>query len=336
MPLNHRIVIDQPGGPEQLHLREEPVPVPQPHEALVRVRACGVSYGDIIFQRGALPGAPPFPLTPGYDLVGDVEAVGNAVTQVQPGDRVAALLPDLGSYATYVCVPAGELVPVPAQLPPAEAVSVVLNYVTAYRMLTQAARLQAGQSVLIHGAAGGVGTAVLQLAQVLGIRAYGTASTGKQALVRAQGGIPIDYTKTDFVQEIQRLTGGAGVDAVLDGIGGPQLSRSYQCLNRTGTLVMFGVSSTLQGGGNPKLKMVATMLRFGWLKLRPGGKRVITYFPSKKDLESVQPDIALMLKLLSEGKIKPLIAQVFPLAHAAEAHQMLEDTRPVGKIVLEP
>lgn len=335
MPLNPRIVIAQPGGPEQLRLREEPMPVPQAHEALVRVRACGVSYGDIIFQRGALPGAPPFPLTPGYDLVGDVEAVGRAVTQVKPGDRVAALLPDLGSYATYVCVPAKELVAVPTQLPPAEAVSVLLNYITAYRMLTQAARLKAGQSVLIHGAAGGVGTAVLQLAQVLGIKAYGTASTGKQALVRAQGGIPIDYTKTDFVAEIQRLTGGAGVDAVLDGIGGPQLSRSYQALSRTGALVLFGVSSTLQGG-NPKLKMVATMLRFGWLKLRPGGQRVLTYFPSKKDLESVQPDIALMLKLLSEGKIKPLIAQVFPLAHAAEAHQMLEDTRPVGKIVLEP
>ncbi len=335
MPLNHRIVIDQPGGPEQLRLRQEPVPVPQPHEALVRVRACGVAYGDVMFRRGASPGAPPFPLTPGYDLVGDVAAVGRAVTQVKPGDRVAAL-PGLSGYTTYICLPADELVPVPAQLPAAAAVSVVLNYTTAYRMLTRDARLKAGQSVLIHGAAGGVGTAVLQLAQVLGITAYGTASTGKLALVRAQGGIPIDYTKTDFVREIKRLTG-TGVDAVLDPIGGPQLSRSYQALNGTGTLVMFGVSSTLQGPGNPKLKLLATLLRFGWLKMRPGRKRVVTSFlSSKKDRQAAQPDIAAMLQLLSEGKIHPLLAQVLPLAQAAEAHRLLEETRPAGKIVLEP
>ncbi|GAA4492670.1 medium chain dehydrogenase/reductase family protein [Hymenobacter ginsengisoli] len=336
MLLNHRIVIDQPGGPEQL--REEPVPVPQPHEALVRVRACGVAFGDIIYQRGALPGGPPSPLTPGYDLVGDVIAVGAAVTRVKPGDRVAALpVPGQGGYTTYICLPAAELIHLPTHLAPTEAVGAMLNYATAYRMLTRDARLRAGQRVLIHGAAGGVGTAVLQLARVLGLTAYGTASTGKQALVRAQGGIAIDYTTTDFVAEIAGLTGGAGVDAVLDGIGGPQLTRSYQCLNQTGTLVLFGVSSTLEGGGSPKRKMAASMLRFGLLKLRPNRKRVTMSFPSSKaDLQALRTDAEAMLQLLAEGKIKPLITHVLPLSQAAEAHRLLTETRPVGKIVLEP
>ncbi|AMR27569.1 hypothetical protein A0257_10990 [Hymenobacter psoromatis] len=333
--MNQRIVIDRPGGPEQLRLREEPIPVPQPHEALIRVRACGVAYGDVMRRRGAVPGSS-FPLTPGYDLVGDVEAVGRAVTRVKPGDRVAAL-PGLGGYTTYTCLNASQLIPIPASLSPVAAVSAVLNYATAFRLLTRDTRLQAGQRVLIHGTGGGVGTAVLQVAQVLGIQAFGTASTGKQALVRAQGGIPIDYGKTDFVREIERLTGGAGVDAVLDPIGGPHLARSYQALSRTGTLVLFGVSDALQGSGHPQLKLLTTMLRFGWLKLRPGGKRVITSFvASEKDWHAAQPDAAAMLHWLSEGQLHPLIAQVLPLAQAAEAHRLLEETRPAGKIVLEP
>lgn len=335
MSLNQRIVIDQPGGPEQLRLREEPVPVPQAHEALVWVRACGVAYGDVMRRRGAVPGSP-FPLTPGYDLVGDVVAVGSAVTQVKPGDRVAAL-PGLGSYTTYICLDVSKLIPMPAALSPVAAVSAVLNYSTAFRLLTRDARLQAGQSVLTHGAGGGVGTAVLQVARVLGIQAFGTASTGKQALVRAQGGVPIDYTKTDFAQEIKRLTGGTGVDAVLDPIGGANLPRSYQALNRTGTLVLFGVADTILGSGNPRLKLLTTMLRFGLLKLRPGGRRAVTSFlASEKDWHDAQPNAAAMLHWLSEGKIHPLIAQVLPLAQAAEAHRLLEETRPAGKIVLEP
>lgn len=336
MPLNQRIIIEKPGGPAQLRLWDEPMPVPQPHEALIRVRACGVAFGDTMYRRGASPGAPPFPLTPGYDLVGDVEAVGSAVRLVRPGDRVAAL-PGLGSYTTYCCLPASELVPVPAPLSPTEAVSVVLNYATAYRLLTRAARLQAGQRVLIHGAAGGVGMAVLQVAKELGIQAYGTASTSKLGLVRAQGGIPIDYTKTDFVAEIQCLTGSTGVDAVLDPIAGPQLARSYRALNRTGTLVMFGISSTLQGPGSPLPKLLTTLLRLGLLKLRPGRRRVITsMLASKQDRLLALPDVARMLDWLAEGKIHPLIAQVLPLAQAAEAHRLLEETQPAGKIVLVP
>lgn len=333
--LNHRMVIDRPGGPEQLHLRAEPLPVPLPHEARVRVLAAGVAYGDIMLRKGA-PGYPPFPVTPGYDLVGEVEAVGRAVAHLRPGDRAAAL-PGTGGYAAYNCLPASELVPVPAGLKPAEVVSVLLNYTTAYQLLTKAAKLRAGQSVLIHGAAGGVGTAVLQLGKLLGIKVYGTASTGKQDLVRQAGGIPIDYTKTDFEQEIKRLTAGAGVDAVLDPVGGAQLFRSYRALSRTGTLVMFGASSATQGTGRPIWGLLTTLLRLGLLKALPNRRKVRLYtILAKANRPSVQADLSTMMQLLSEGKITPVIAAVLPLDQAREAHRLLEQTRPAGKIVLEP
>ena len=333
--LNHRIVLDRSGGLDQLNFREEPLPVPQPHEARVRVLASGVAYGDLMLRKGA-PGYPPFPLTPGYDLVGEVDVVGSAVTHLHPGDRVAAL-PGIGGYAAYVCLPANELVPVPAGLRPADVVSVLLNYTTAYRLLTGAAKLHAGQSVLIHGAAGGVGTAVLQLGRYLGLTVYGTASTGKQAVVQQQGGIPIDYTKTDFVAEIKRLTAGAGVDAVLDPVGGSQLFRSYRALNRRGTLVMFGSSSATQGTGSPLWGILVTLLCLGLLKLVPDGKRVtMQTITAKDDKARLSADIARMMELLRAGNITPVVAAVLPLRQAREAQRLLEETRPVGKIVLEP
>lgn len=336
MPINKRIVASQPGGPEQLQLQEEPLPLPQPDEVRVRVLAAGVAYGDVMLRQGKTPGGPPFPRTPGYDLVGEVDAVGSAVTTFQPGDRVAAL-PGIGSYTTYRCLPARDLVPVPATLKPAEVVSVLLNYTTAYQLLTRAAHLTAGQRVLIHGAAGGVGTAVLQLGRLLGLTVYGTASSGKQDVIRQAGGIPIDYTTTDFVAEIQRLTGGQGVDAVLDPIGGAHLMQSYQALGRKGTLVLFGAAAATQSTGNFMLGIVGTMLRVLLLKLRLDGRRVTIYtITDKANKVSVQADLARMVQWLSEGKISPVIAKVLPLSQAAEAQRLLEQTRPVGKIVLEP
>ena len=256
--MNKRIVVQKPGGTDALRLVEEPLPVPAARQVRVRVRAGGVAFGDILVRKGAAPGTS-YPVTPGYDIVGEVDAVGTDVTRFKSGDMVAGL-PVTGGYATYLCLPEAELVAVPAHLPPAEVVSVLLNYTTAYRLLTRAARLKAGDSVLIHGAAGGVGTAVLQLGKILGIRVYGTVSTAKMAVVEQQGGIPVDYTRTDFVAEIRRLTGN-GVDAVLDPIGGTNLSRSYDALNDRGALVLFGVSSSLEGGGNSTLKTIKTMLR---------------------------------------------------------------------------
>ena len=332
--MNKRIVIGKPGGTDALRLIEEPLPTPKAGEVRVRVRACGVAFGDILLRRGAAPGTS-YPVTPGYDIVGEVDTVGPDVTRFRIGDWVAGL-PVTGGYTTYICLPETELVAVPAHLPPTEVVAVLLNYTTAFRLLTKAAKLKAGDSVLIHGAAGGIGTAVLQLGNVFGIRVYGTVSTAKMAVVEEQGGIPIDYTRTDFVAEIRRLTG-TGVDAVLDPIGGANISRSYNALNERGTLVLFGVSSSLEGDGNPTVKTLKTMLRWLLLKLRFNARRVVTSFisPTNKGA-GIYDDMAYLIQLLDEGKIKPVVAKTFPLAEAGVAQATLEREKPVGKLVLAP
>lgn len=332
--MNKRIVIEKPGGIDVLKLIEEPVCLPKPTEVRVRVRASGVAFGDIMLRKGAAPGTS-YPVTPGYDIVGEVHAVGTDVTRFTIGDSVAGL-PVTGGYTTYICLPEIELVPVPAHLPPAEVVSVLLNYTTAFRLLTKAANLKVGHSVLVHGAAGGVGTAVLQVGKALGIRVYGTVSTRKMALVEQQGGIPIDYTRTDFVAEIRRLTGN-GVDAVLDPIGGANLSRSYDALNDRGTLVLFGVSSSLEGGGNSTVKTFKTILRWLLLKIRFNNRRVVASFISTGNKGAgVYDDMAMLIQLLVEGKIKPVVAQIFSLSEAGNAQAMLEQTKPIGKLVLAP
>lgn len=332
--LNKRIVIKRPGGVEMLELIEGPIPQPKPNEVRIRVLACGVAFGDILFREGISPGAPSFPFTPGYDITGQVEAVGDAVTQFRIGNRVAAFS-GTGGYTTYICLPESQLIIVPDHLNPTDVVSVILNYTTGFQLLTKAAGLKAGNSVLMHGAAGGVGTAVLQLAKILGIKVYGTVSTSKMAIVEKEDGIPIDYTKTDFVEQIRLLTGGKGVDAVLDPIGGNHLFRSYKALNKRGRLVVFGASSAVKGDGNPKIRLMKSILPFLLLKLIPDSKSVITSTISSKT-KGLQKDMAAMVQLLNEGKIKPIIAKVFPLAQAAEAQRFLEQQKPVGKIILEP
>ncbi len=311
--MNKRIVAVRAGGPEQLQLLEEPLPVPQPGEVRLRVLAAGVAYGDTMFRQGKSPGAPPFPLTPGYDLVGEDDAVGSGVTGFRPGDRVAAL-PGLGSYTTYRGLPAASLIPVPANLKPAEAVSVVLNYTTAYQLLTKAAGLRAGQSVLIHGAAGGVGTAVLQVGQLLGLTVYGTASSGKQEVIRQAGGVPIDYTKTDYVAEIQRLTGGQGVAAVLDPIGGAHVTQSYRALGRKGTLVLFGAAAATQRTGSFVFGLLGTMWRLALLKLRPDGRRITIHVHHHRESEQGEragrpgPDGAVAERRQNQPRHCPRIA----------------------------
>jgi len=186
------------------------------------------------------------PYTPGWDFVGTVDQLGDGVAGLELGQTVAAM-PIHGCYAQYLCVPRRKLVSVPAELDPAEAVAVVLNYITAYQMLHRSAKARPGQRVLIHGASGGVGSAMLQLARLAGIEMYGTCSAQGAAVVRELGGIPIDYKNTDFVKEIHRLTDG-GLDAVFDGIGGDNLWRSRDVLREGGRVVTYGFQSKMRGG----------------------------------------------------------------------------------------
>src|SRR5512143_1305500 len=241
-----RVIVTHYGGPDALRVVEEECPEPKNGEVRVRVLAAGVSLPDIMAREGVHPETPPVPFTPGWDLVGVVDRIGEGVSGVEPGQTVTAM-PIHGAYAEFICLPRHELVPVPAGLDPAEAVSLVLNYITAYQMMHRSAKVKTGQRVLVHGASGGVGTALLQLGGLAGLEMYGTCSSRGASVVTDLGGVPIDYRQLDFVKEIHRLTG-EGVDAVFDGIGGTHIWRSRKALRPGGKVVAYGLTSSLRGG----------------------------------------------------------------------------------------
>jgi NADPH:quinone reductase len=339
-----RIVVTRYGGPEALQVLEEECPEPKHGEVRVRVLAAGVALPDVMAREGVHPETPRVPFTPGWDLVGVVDRLGDGVSEIEPG-RVVAAMPIHGAYAQFVCLPHRELVPVPSGLAAAEAVSLVLNYITAYQMLHRSAHVKAGQRVLIHGAAGGVGTALLQLGRVAGLEMYGTCSSRGASAVSGLNAVPIDYRHQDFVKEIHRLTGG-GVDAVFDPIGGPHLWRSRKALRPGGRVVGYGNTTSLRGeglaSGRPGrrnrlhgIPIYALYIAGGWL-LR-GRKRVVPY--SIQTLKRLRPalfrqDLIALFDLLVQKKIKPLIAQRFPLAEAKQAQELLAKGGVIGKIVL--
>jgi len=329
---NARIVLTGLGGPEVLKCVEEHLPKPGAGQVRVKILAAGIAFADVLMRRGLYPGTPKFPFTPGYDLVGNIDALGDAVSQFVIGQRVAALTM-IGGYSRYTVVPAGRLVPVPDGLDPAEAVSLVLNYVTAYQMLHRVAKLRERQRVLIHAAAGGVGTAALQLGKLAGLEMFGTASKPKHELVASLGATPIDYRSESFVARLRQLAPG-GVDAVLDPIGGKNWWASYGCLRSGGALVCYGSQAALSEG---KLAAGLGFAALGVMKILPDGKRASWY--NVKSLSDTSPemfreDLARLFEFLSQKKIHPVIAARFPLREAARANEMLEKALVSGKLVL--
>lgn len=335
---NRRIVVPRFGGPDLMKVVEEEIPEPGPGEVRVRIVVAGIGFPDVVIREGTYPGGPKPPFTPGYDFIGTVDKFGAGVTGVDLGQTVGAITV-YGSYADYLCVPAGWLVPVPAGLDPAEAVSLVFNYVTAYQMLHRAARVKKGDRLLVHGAAGGVGTAVLQLGQLAGLELFGTASGTQTGVVSALGAMPIDYTKGSFLTRIRELTDD-GVDVVLDGIGGRVSLRSYRALRRGGRLVMFGHYSTLVGGRKSVRRMAVFYLSAAMAfaaNLVPDGKRVLPFQVAKlrdRHPEWFREDATTLFDLLSEGKLKPIVSERIPLVEARRAHENLGRGGVTGKQVL--
>ena len=341
-----RIIVTHYGGPEALQVVEEECPEPKVGEVRVRVLAAGVSLPDVLAREGIHPETPRLPYTPGWDLVGMVDEIGVSVSGFEVGQMVAAM-PISGCYAQYVCLPQRQFIPVPASSDPAEAVAVVLNYITADQMLHRSAKVKPGQRVLIHGASGGVGTAFLQLGRLAGVEMYGTCSAQAQEVVKELGATPIDYRNSDFVQEIHRLTGD-GVDAVFDGIGGDNLWRSREVVREGGRVVVYGFQAKLHGGrvapGAPSGRHpIRESAILGWYILRnrflPGRKSMVPY--SIQWLMRLKPvwfrhDLLTLFDLLQQKKIKPLIAQRLPLCQARHAHELLGSGGVIGKIVLIP
>jgi len=325
-----RVVVRRRGPPDVLQVVEEDLPEPQPGEVRVKVLAAGVSGLDLMVRRSYFPGFSRVPFTPGVDMVGVVDEPGEGVTTVEPGQVVAALAGFEGCYAEFICLPAGDLVPVPAGLDPAEAVCVVANYLTAHMALHKVAEVRSGQRILVHGAAGGVGTALLQLGKLAGLEMYGTASRHKHELVSELGATPIDYRNEDFVERVRSLTGN-GVDAVFDPIGGAgQVWRSYRTLRKGGRLVWFGVAGTSRGGIRVIPLSILTALL---LRLIPDGKQA-PLFPDLKKHAWYSATLAALLDSLAEGELKPVLAERIPLLEAARAHELLERGGVRGKVVL--
>ncbi len=338
---NTRVLITAQGGPAVLKLVEDQLPEPRPGEVRLRVLVTGVAFADVLMRYGMYPNTPPLPFSPGYDVVGVIDKLGENVNDFAPGDTVAALTM-FGGYSRYLCVPAHELTRVPAGVDPAEAVSLVLNYVTAQQMIHRIAQLQPEQSVLIHGAAGGVGTAALELGKLARLKMFGTASRGKHDLVTSLGGILIDYKSDDFVTRVLQMTGGKGVDAVFDAVAGSNWWRSYKTLrpggkNSGGKLIGFGMSSVIEQGRPSKLRGLASFALMGLLGVLPDGKTARWYSittEKKRHPEWFQADLAHLFDLLRNKTIHPEVSERLPLREAQRAHELIEHARVTGKIVL--
>lgn len=334
MSVVRRVEVRGAGGPEVLHL--VPVDVGQPGRGEVRVavQAAGVAFGDVMRRRGVM--APRKPFTPGYDFTGVVDAVGPDVDASWIGRRVAAMMPSVGfgAYSEQVVLPVARLATVPDGVEPHVAAALGLNYITARQLLTRFAPVTDGQTVLVHGVAGGVGTAVLDLCRGTGVRVFGTASAKKHGLVEEYGGIPIDYRTEDFVQRVLAGTDGRGADMIIDGIGGQHLFKSYEALAADGTLVSLGVSGDVGGGMWGVVKGVTVYLR---LKLWPDGKRVKMYLISLSKgagWNHCRDDYQALLDMAAKGQLTPVIGQVVPFSEVREAHDLVDRAAVVGKVVL--
>ncbi|HQR87827.1 MAG: alcohol dehydrogenase [Caulobacter sp. 12-67-6] len=327
------------GGVEVLQGRSVALDPPGAGEARVAIEAAGVAFADIVMRTGLYPGVKA-PVTPGYDLIGRIEALGPGVEGFTVGQRVAALTVT-GSYADRRNVQARYLVAAPEGVAAETLVAGVLNGLTAWQMFHRVTSAQAGEWVLVHGAAGGVGGLLLDLARLAGVRAIGTASAGKRAVVEAKGGVHVDYRSEPVAERARALSGG-GVVAAFDHVGGPHLkSASIASLRDGGTAVLYGGYDATRGGKMRPGAMIRMMMadRLSALKLFSASQGVVGYnVTSWRDARpaAYRQDLAAVMAMIGEGQLKPQIGATFPLAEAAKAQELLQSAGVAGKIVLKP
>lgn len=334
-------------APSGLQLVRRALPAPAAGQALVRVESTAVSFAESAMRRGRYYGQPAFPFVPGYDLVGVVEAVGPGVDRTLIGRRVAALT-KTGGWATAVLLAAADLVEVPDGIDPDEAETLIVNGLTAYQMLHGKARVQAGQTVLVTGAAGGVGSILVQLARNAGAHVIGTASPRHHEALRALGVEPIDYRDPDLTARVRALAPD-GVDAVFDHLGGASVTPSYRLLNRSGTLVSYSIAAALDGTRPVLLDFLPLLAKLAFWNHLPTRRHASFYDiwagvgkPDSAKREEfrarTRTDLTHVLNLLRDGVLTAQIAARFPLAEAAAAMELAESstrTAP-GKIILAP
>jgi synaptic vesicle membrane protein VAT-1 len=339
------VVIPRHGGPEVLEVRELPDPPVGKGEVRIAAKAAGVNFADLMARSGTYPDAPPLPSVIGYDVAGEIEAVGEGVTSHAVGDRVLGGT-RFGGYAELVTVGQSQALPLPEAFTFEQGAGFVVNYTTAYAGLVVMGGLKRGERVLIHAAAGGVGTAATQVARSIGAEVFGTASAAKHDAIREQGvDHPIDYRAADFEEEVMRITGGEGVDVVMDAIGPSSFRKSYRCLRQGGRLVMFGLSE-VQTGDKRDLPAVLRGLARMPLATMPWWKSLAVMNENKGifglnmlkwwDREGLDRVIEPLAEPLAAGKLAPVVAESFPFDRAADAHRFLAEGKNVGKVVLMP
>jgi NADPH:quinone reductase len=314
------------GDPSVLELKELPSPKPGAGEALVRVHAVGLNYADIYFRNGAARMPVPFPFTPGIEGAGVIEAAGEAVSEVKPGDRVAYATTSIGSYAEYHVVKVAHLVPLPKEVSFADGAAVILQGLTTHYLLHEFYPIKRGSVVLVHAAAGGMGLLLVEWLKHLGAVSIGTVSTEEKARLAREAGADhvILYTKQDFAEEAKKLTGGAGVDYVIDGVGKTTFLKNFDALRNRGWATIFGMAS---GPADP---VVPNSLMTKSITISGGA--LFNYMATRDELLRRARDV---FAGLGEGWLKLHIHRTFPLEGAAEAHRLLEGRETVGKLLLK-
>ncbi|WP_427924824.1 medium chain dehydrogenase/reductase family protein [Streptomyces sp. cg40] len=327
--------------PEGLEVRRGAVPVAGPGQVVIRMEATGVSFAEQQMRRGRYYDQPPFPFVPGYDLVGTVESTGAGVEPGLAGIRVAALV-KVGGWASHVLVDAADVVPVPAGVGAAEAETVVVNGITAWQMLHRKARVRAGQTILVHGANGGVGTVLVQLARAMGVYVIGTASPRHHDALREQGVEPIDYRTPDLAARVRELAP-RGVDAVFDHVGAESAVRSWHLLAPGGTLVSYGSAATRDDEGSKQLPVLKILGRVWMWNALPNGRRAYFFnvwagraLNKNRFRAQLRTDLTQVFAAVERGEVTPRIAARLPLARVSDALRLAESGTVAGKVVLTP
>jgi synaptic vesicle membrane protein VAT-1 len=334
-----QVVITRYGMPEVLQARDAPDLAPGEGEVRITVHAAGVNFADVMARLGFYPDAPKPPVVVGYEVAGVVDAIGHGVTNLREGDRVVALT-RFGGYASQAVVPAGFAFPIPDGLSAVDAAAIPVNYLTAYLALYRLANVTAKETVLIHGAGGGVGIAATQLARLRGATIIGTASGAKHDAIRAQGvEHAIDYRVTNLVAEVRRLTDNRGVDVVLDPVGGRSFADSYRLLAPLGRLVVYGVSALATGERRNWLRAITTLVRtprFSPLSMMNRNRGVfgLNLGHLWDEREKLAEAMTWLLSESTAGRLRPVVSRTFPLEQAADAHRFMQTRANIGKVLL--
>ncbi|HEY0037168.1 MAG TPA: medium chain dehydrogenase/reductase family protein [Longimicrobium sp.] len=336
-----QVWITRRGGPDVLQVREAPDPEPGPGEVRIRVAAAGINFADILARMGLYPDAPRLPAVVGYEVAGTVDRVGSGVTAVREGDRVGALT-RFGGYSSTVVVAEGQVNRLPDDLSFEKAAAIPVNYLTAWIMLVHLGNVRAGDRVLVHAAAGGVGLAALQICRARGAEVIGTASASKHARLREMGVAHcIDYRTQDFQAEVKRITGGAGVDIALDAVGGDSFRKSFRSLAPLGRLYVFGVSSFATGERRNVVSALRGMLqtpRFHPFPLMNSNRGVhgvnLGHLWKRTDLLARM--LGEIMAGVRDGTLDPVVDRVFPFDRAGEAHAYIQGRGNFGKVLLAP